>query len=290
MTIYKNDRQHIKSYLFVGVALIAGTAIAAELMPEPSIAPVDAPAEFTADNPTDVYTLEQANATDKASQLIWSRCLVGQTFTDGACQGEPTEFTSWQAAIDATQLQAKDGWRLPNIKELVSITETTQVFPAINTSVFPFAKNLRFYNHEETREKPDYGKWVPQAEHAGQTCTEDEWGRMTDQAGWTCLNPQIPAKYIPEVSSPYIWSSTPVAYIPYQKPSWGEPLPLEEQEAQNEKSRKSANFVYALDLAEGTPNQVTRDGIAIGETDEGKYSDVYKEKRARYILLVKDMS
>ena len=270
MNILQNYHQRKGTYLLLSATLLAGVAIAAELMPEPVIDKVRA-TQMNVDNPTNAYTLEQSIAVDKGSQLTWSRCLIGQTFAEGACQGEPTAFTSWQDALNAAQVQAKDGWRLPNIKELMRITESTQVFPAINTSVFPFAKSFEFYNHDGAKEGTDYSKQVSRTD-PNEVCTKVDYGRLVDSQGWQCVYPKLPAKYSPQVSAAYLWSSSPVA-------GWGD-----------EESRQSANLVYALDLAEGTPTSVIRDGKAIGDTDNGQYSDEYKEKRARYVLLVKDVS
>ena len=116
MSAVQTKRQRKKTYLLLSAILLASGAIAAELMPEPIIETVKVPFQSNTDNPTNAYTLEQSIAVDKGSQLTWSRCLLGQTFTDGACQGEPTAFTSWQDALNAAEVQAKDGWRLPILK------------------------------------------------------------------------------------------------------------------------------------------------------------------------------
>lgn len=71
---------------------------------------------------------------DKRTGLTWKRCSEGQTWNDSSnsCDGELTQ-RNW---LEASQ-QVPDGWRLPNIKELVSIMEYGCANPAINLSVFP---------------------------------------------------------------------------------------------------------------------------------------------------------
>jgi hypothetical protein len=79
--------------------------------------------------------------------LSWSRCYLGQDFsdngspnnyTDDSCIGNASLYT-WQAAFTAVNnLSGNDaGGRLPNVKELQSIIEYACFSPAINTAVFP---------------------------------------------------------------------------------------------------------------------------------------------------------
>jgi hypothetical protein len=64
--------------------------------------------------------------TDSRTSLIWQ-------------QGE-TELMSWGAALsycEGLNLGGSTAWRLPNIKELESLTDDTQSNPSIDTSMFP---------------------------------------------------------------------------------------------------------------------------------------------------------
>ena len=70
--------------------------------------------------------------TDLQTGLIWQRCSVGQSWDGSSCSGTATIHT-WAQALAL----ASGNWRLPNIKELTSIVETSCVNPAINVSVFP---------------------------------------------------------------------------------------------------------------------------------------------------------
>lgn len=71
--------------------------------------------------------------------LVWMRCAIGQTWDGSTCVGDATQMT-WQEALQLAhgyQVETTLGWRLPNIKELSSLTERQCVRPSINTAVFP---------------------------------------------------------------------------------------------------------------------------------------------------------
>lgn len=111
-------------------------------------------------------------AVDLRTGLTWMRCPVGfaiddrQTpddFGDDRCTptGETTRM-DWPAAVAiAAALNAAGGfagfsdWRLPNVKELVSIVERKCMRPAWNTAVFPrayFARTWTSTTHERLDE------------------------------------------------------------------------------------------------------------------------------------------
>lgn len=76
---------------------------------------------------------------DATTGLMWMKCSVGQTLSGSTCVGDATEL-NWQQALvfsHGYQFANLDGWRLPNIKELASITERQCVRPAINEALFP---------------------------------------------------------------------------------------------------------------------------------------------------------
>lgn len=88
--------------------------------------------------------------TDQATKLIWMRCSVGQTWNSETkyCDGLPVTVF-WQGALQAAEnarsneanklyhFAEKTNWRVPNIKELVSIREQRCVYPAMNNVIFP---------------------------------------------------------------------------------------------------------------------------------------------------------
>jgi Protein of unknown function (DUF1566) len=91
--------------------------------------------------------------TDSRTGLMWQRCMMGYTFsnngtpgtlTDDSCAASATVTFLWQQALrGAVDLNAQGGfggfsdWRLPNIKELISIVEHKCTSPAINETIFP---------------------------------------------------------------------------------------------------------------------------------------------------------
>ncbi len=247
-------------------------AIANNLTPEPKLNTKVIVGNFDKTAESENFTINNAEITDTARGLTWSRCLVGQTFnsTTQSCDGQATEFATWQDALNS----AKDGWRVPNAKELLSIVEETQALPATNTSLFVFANGLNFYGHIGTQETTDTSKWITKSDvYPDEQCIQDTSGWYSrwvgEKSGWECINPKIPAQFVAQTSSPYIWSSTPVA--PY---------------SDTDSSKASAEKVYALNLANGSlANDTNRNGNAVGG-----YSDSANEKRARYVLLVKDAS
>lgn len=78
-------------------------------------------------------------ATDDALGLSWMRCSLGQVWQNQTCVGDPSKLT-WQQALQAAhgfEYAGKLGWRVPNVKELASLTEKSCVRPAINEFFFP---------------------------------------------------------------------------------------------------------------------------------------------------------
>ena len=250
MNTLKNSKK-TKYTLAIGTVLIASSAVAAVA----TLSSISAPDKFAPATPTANFELKDGTATVETSQLEWSRCLVGQTFSNGACTGEATKFATWEAALAAPSTQqAAEGWRVPNVKELVRITENTEAFPAINTEVFPFGTTLTF-----EKEDAQYG--------SGSFPTTN--------------------------SSPYIWSSTPsLDATPTTNPETFQPYTPEEYKEALEKSRLNAEKAYAIDFGLGNTTEVYRSGESVGERYTSQYgnNDPNNAKKARYVLLVKDVS
>ena len=77
--------------------------------------------------------------TDGKTGLIWRRCAEGMTATGGSCTGIASSFTHESALVRAREQAASTSvaWRLPNVKELVSIADRSKINPAIDTAAFP---------------------------------------------------------------------------------------------------------------------------------------------------------
>lgn len=80
--------------------------------------------------------------TDTVSKLMWLRCAAGQTWSNGTCSGSAAP-QDWQSAQQVARKLNQGGqlffndWRLPQIRELATITERQCENPRINLTVFP---------------------------------------------------------------------------------------------------------------------------------------------------------
>jgi hypothetical protein len=97
---------------------------------------------FDATTPTTQFTFHNDDTvTDTKTGLMWKQCPEGLTGA-GCAIGTATQFT-WQNALTQAQTINTSGfaghndWRVPNIKELRSITEKQCYSPSINSTVFP---------------------------------------------------------------------------------------------------------------------------------------------------------
>ncbi|NEX18574.1 MAG: hypothetical protein C1943_18745 [Halochromatium sp.] len=75
---------------------------------------------------------------DHNTGLMWAKCFAGQTGND--CGTGGAEGRSWQEALtyaDEASLAGYDDWRLPNVKELLSLVDHSRFQPAIDQQFFP---------------------------------------------------------------------------------------------------------------------------------------------------------
>ena len=84
-----------------------------------------------------------STVTDTYTGLMWQRCSVGQTWLINQCNGTPREFEGyddWGRALkeaEGSSFARYTDWRVPNVKELLSIVNYKNFNPAISTDVFP---------------------------------------------------------------------------------------------------------------------------------------------------------
>ena len=98
---------------------------------------------ITASTPTsDFVDNGDGTVTHTRSGLMWKQCSEGLSGA-GCATGAATTHT-WQAALQLVEALNGGGgfatytdWRLPNVKELLMITEDRCFTPSINTTVFP---------------------------------------------------------------------------------------------------------------------------------------------------------
>ncbi|WP_162064460.1 DUF1566 domain-containing protein [Vibrio taketomensis] len=111
---------------------------------------------------------EDGTVTDTKTGLMWMRCSVGQKWdaANRRCTEETLVFSWQQALVQAESYRsgpieetgtddgvaAYDDWRLPNVKELASIIESTCSLPAINVEVFfiDMDTDIRYWSSSPT--------------------------------------------------------------------------------------------------------------------------------------------
>ena len=85
---------------------------------------------------------------DNGTGLVWQKCSIGQTYSDGDCTGTE-EVVNWQNALSrCNALPAYSGknWRLPNINELKSILDMSKNSPAIHKVFFPNTRSGPYWS------------------------------------------------------------------------------------------------------------------------------------------------
>ena len=84
--------------------------------------------------------------TDIRYGLMWKKCQIG--LSGNNCEsGFDTTFT-WKQALDEAEASDHAGyndWRLPNLKELLSIVELSCFNPSININYFPNTSSSGFW-------------------------------------------------------------------------------------------------------------------------------------------------
>ena len=127
------------------------TVLSLALASQTVMAAQECSTDFAKTAPNTRYTYsDNGTVTDLKTGLTWMRCPVGSTWNaaNEACDGAATKM-SWQLALStAEQIRNESGnhalhdfagkknWRLPNIKELVALTERACHSPAMNGTAF----------------------------------------------------------------------------------------------------------------------------------------------------------
>lgn len=84
------------------------------------------------------FVVSGSEVEDLWTGLIWQRCSVGLNWDGSTCsQGTADTRFTWSQAL----VLGGTEWRLPNIKELISIIEFSCSYTSINESVFPNTSN-----------------------------------------------------------------------------------------------------------------------------------------------------
>lgn len=113
---------------------------------------------------------------DLSTGLVWKRCIEGRKTIDAAfpCGDGTSQLKTWQQALTLVQELNQDlggfaqvvTWRLPNIKELTSITEFACKDPAINLNAFPNSETLGYWSSTTQKGTPT-NAWYVRSDFGG---------------------------------------------------------------------------------------------------------------------------
>ena len=115
--------------------------------------------------PTHDFIQQDATVIHQSTTLTWDRCSLGQTWdiNTSNCTGTTKTYT-WQNALkevnnrNSTNYLGFNDWRLPNINEFQSISETCGFNPAINQIIFP-STSSSFYWSASSYVAPPSSAW-----------------------------------------------------------------------------------------------------------------------------------
>lgn len=93
-----------------------------------------------------IPSADGTEVTDTQTGLVWRRCTEGMEWNAAtqSCDGAAIEFT-WEPALDHARAQREGGWRIPNVKELFSIVDHSQLNPSLDVAAFPNTKTSLNY-------------------------------------------------------------------------------------------------------------------------------------------------
>ena len=90
---------------------------------------------------------------DPSTGLVWRRCPEGMVYKNDTCTGSAGMFTH-EGALQHTAAQG-GGWRLPTLKELLSMTKRTLTNVKVDAVAFPATPQGKFWTASPDG-KPNY--------------------------------------------------------------------------------------------------------------------------------------
>lgn len=118
-----------------------------------------------ATTPTNLFEISDHSVKDSRTGLIWQRCFLGAS--GKSCNKSEARELTWAAALQAVEAQNQNGgfdgysdWRIPNIRELQTISELQCVEPALNPVLFPNAPAGRTWSSSPYKFYPHYSWYV----------------------------------------------------------------------------------------------------------------------------------
>ena len=96
-----------------------------------------------ASTPDSAFTVNNnGTVTHNPTGLMWKVCTEGQGWSNGSCLSVPTGY-NWQQALQVPEVlnvsggyAGKTDWRVPNVKEVMSILEVKCSNPPVNETIF----------------------------------------------------------------------------------------------------------------------------------------------------------
>lgn len=112
---------------------------------------------FCSENITDTVTVDNfvtdtdnGVVSDSETGLMWSICNYGESWDSDAQECTETPLLlGWQESlqtVNQAELAGYTDWRLPNIKELMSIIERSCAQPAVQVSLFPSTQDELYWS------------------------------------------------------------------------------------------------------------------------------------------------
>ncbi|MCI5114898.1 MAG: DUF1566 domain-containing protein [Candidatus Electrothrix sp. AW1] len=148
----------MRTYFLIFCCLFFAATVHAEQNCKPDSIPASTPDSQLLDN-------GDGTVTDSKTNLIWKKCLEGVE-GDNCETGSASTFT-WQEALQQPEVinnaggfAGYTGWRLPNIRELVSIVEEQCNYPAINMNRFSNTPSSDVWSGSPSAYGSDYAWYV----------------------------------------------------------------------------------------------------------------------------------
>ena len=111
----------------------------------PSLFTLALATDLPLDTPTEDFIINSdGSVTHSKTGLSWQRCSIGQTWDGSSCYGTAQTF-AWDDAVKNYGTDC-NGWRLPRIDELNTITEHGKVGAAINSTIFPNTQSIFYWS------------------------------------------------------------------------------------------------------------------------------------------------
>jgi Protein of unknown function (DUF1566) len=107
------------------------------------------------------YSADGSEVIDSATGLTWRRCSEGMTWSGSTCTGTAATYTHEQALLRGKSEATASGkaWRVPNVKELSSITKLgVSISPSIDIAAFPATPSSGFWS-SSPYVGGSYGAW-----------------------------------------------------------------------------------------------------------------------------------